>query len=229
MSLPPLFHGGPQPPIHDCMKSVLIVDDHSIVRKGLRSLFENSGFLRISGEAATVSEAENIVAKLKPDIIIIDVRLPDGDGISLCGRIKKSFTETRVIVLTAFPGSYLVETALREGADGILLKTIDGEEILKCVKEVLNGRTKISEDLMVSFIENVRNNSHSTKNTQGEIKLLSLLSRGYTNKEIAENLGIAEKTVRNRLSMLYRKLGVGSRTEAVLLEHGTYVPASRDE
>ena len=212
----------------DGKNTVLIIDDHSIVRMGLRTLLEGAGFLRVVAEASGAVEGEALAAKLKPDVVILDVRLPDGDGISLCGRIKEVAPDSRVILLTAYPSPYLVETALQEGADGILLKTIDGEEILNAVEIILKGKVKISADLFSSFLESARSRLRTPGNSESEVQLLGLLARGFTNKEIAESLGIAEKTVRNRLSMLYRKLGVGNRTEAALLESGTIVPTKRD-
>jgi len=192
-------------------------------------LIEYSRTFRVAGEAATAGAAVSLAAALRPDLALLDARLPDGDGIILCGQLKSANPGLLVIILTAYQTPFLVESALREGADGIILKTIDGEGMLDAIRAVFLGKCVVDPALVSSFAEGIRGKSRDLRGNESENRLLGLLRRGLTNKEIAHELGIKEKTVRNRLSALYRKLGVGNRTEAALLDVGTFVPTNRDK
>lgn len=213
----------------DSRTSILVVDDHVVVRKGLIALLTSSDQYRVIGEAGTLEEARSTARACKPDLVMMDQKLPDGDGIDLCADLKREFPLTRIIILTAYQSRDLVERAMQAGADGVLLKTIDGLGILDAVDGVMIGRCSIDPMLVPSMALSLRDGKHGSHVPDTDADLLSLLAKGRTNKEIAAELGLAEKTVRNRLSILYRRLGVGNRTEAALLEIGTFIPPLRDK
>lgn len=206
------------------MKTIIIVDDHVIVRTGLRSLVERAAGLSVVGEAGDAEEALALCARLKPDLAIVDWRLPDGDGCELCSRMAECSPSTRVLILTAYPTSSLAESALKCGAFGILLKTVDGAGILRSIDQVLSGQVIVDPNLAASWAEGVRASRHAPALTELEQRMLRLLALGLSNKEMASELGRAEKTLRNGLSVLYRKIGVGSRVEAALYALGTHAP-----
>lgn len=214
--------------MNDRKSQVMIVDDHAVVRKGLISLIEDSQDLQVAGEAASVADALKLSAAVRIDLALIDMRLPDGDGLDLVGSIKANLPGMKTIILTAYPHPHLTESALQHGVDGVLLKTIDGESILMAIAAVLEGRTYIDPALVPSVVESLRRKSTAEIGDDTDARILSLLTRGSTNKEIAVSLGLSEKTIRNRLSRIYRRMGIGNRTEAALIESGTFVPSRRD-
>lgn len=186
---------------------LVIVDDHSVVRAGVRSLFEGSPEFEVVGEADRLSAAVELCAHAKPTLVLLDVRLPDGERGNGAARIKEVSPETRVLVLSAFGDRDTVHEALYHGADGFLVKDADGAAIREAVAAVLRGEPVVPaprEPLPVEAL--------STR----EREVLQLLSEGYQNKEIAAALDLAEKSVRNVVTRLFRKLEVSNRTEAAL-------------
>ena len=213
----------------DGKTTILLVDDHVVVRKGLGSLIAGSDHCIVLGDAGSLEEAKRMVDKLKPDLVLLDQKLPDGDGLELCAELKGNDPLMRIIILTAYQSFDLVERAMRSGADGVLLKTIDGEGILRAVNGVIDGNCFIDPMLVSSLALSLRNERNRGLESASDTRLLGLLAQGLTNKEIASELGLAEKTVRNRLSIMYKRLGVGNRTEAALLKLGTFDPSLRDK
>jgi DNA-binding NarL/FixJ family response regulator len=196
---------------------ILLVDDHAIVRWGMSTLIEKKQGYLVCGEAATLAEAYEKVETLKPDIVLLDLKLPDGDGATGCRQIKKISPNTRIIVLTAFADDLLLLETIKAGADGYLLKNIDSKAILSAIENVAKGAS-ILDPAMIGRVMNVfRGNSEMIEElTSQERNILDLISLGKTNKEIAEELFIAEKTVRNYVSRIMRKINVTNRTEAAM-------------
>ena len=194
---------------------LVIVDDHSVVRAGVRSLFEGSPEFEVVGEADRLSAAVELCSHAKPTLVLLDVRLPDGDRGNGAARIKKVSPETRVLVLSAFGDRDTVREALDHGADGFLVKDADGAAIREAVAAVLRGETVVPAGFRPGVPaprEPLPVEALSTR----EREVLQLLSEGYQNKEIAAALELAEKSVRNVVTRLFRKLEVSNRTEAAL-------------
>lgn len=197
---------------------ILLVDDHVIVRFGIRSILERNEDLEVCGEAGTLEEAYLKVRETLPDIVILDMRLPDGDGLTGCQEIRKIRKETKVIILTAYADESTIRETMRSGAHGYLSKTIDSKAILSCIYSVNDG-TRVFDSSLTDGIQDdavgvIKRNRIELTNK--EEQLLDELSLGKTNKEIAQTLFISEKTVRNYVSIIMKKLEVSNRTEATI-------------
>jgi DNA-binding NarL/FixJ family response regulator len=199
---------------------VLIVDDHNIVRDGLKLILESDDRFMVCGEAKGLQEAIESIRRTCPDIILLDFRLPDGDGVNGCLTIKRQFSKIKIIILTAYTQDHLVMEAIRAGADGYLLKNINSQELINNIVKVFEGDcvldTSVTEGVFnniaipdVKFIED-----HNLSFRERDI--LQILSQGKSNAEIAEELNISEKTVRNYISTIFKKLNVSNRTEAAM-------------
>lgn len=197
--------------------SVLLVDDHAIVRCGIRSLIERNSGLEVCGEAANLQEAYHKVSDLKPDIVLLDIKLPDGDGAAGCREIKKISPETKVIILTAFAEDAIVLEAVQAGAEGYLLKNIDSKSIITAIRDVAAGKPALDASIINKVLDIVKG-KHPVDDslTPQERNILELVSQGKTNKEIGQELFISEKTVRNNVSKILRKINVNNRTEAAI-------------
>ena len=196
---------------------LLLVDDHSIVRLGIKSLLErNEGFI-VCGEAENLADAYKKVQEMKPDIVLLDMKLPDGDGAAGCREIKKLNSDVKVIMLTAYAEDSIVLETVRAGADGYLLKNIDSKTIVSAIKAVYSGTSFLDASIINKVMKAVKgNNEIDTLLSPQEKKILELISLGKTNKEIGEALFIAEKTVRNTVTKIMRKINVTNRTEAAI-------------
>ena len=199
---------------------VVVVDDHPIVRAGLRAVLAESPELEVVGDAGTAAEALALCRRVAPDVVLLDMRLPDRSGIEVCRELKLGRPETKVLFLTSYGDEANVLTGLTAGAEGYLLKTIMGTDIAGSVAKVAAGGCvldpKVTRQVLtrLSGLPNPR--SDEVRLTDGELKLLHRVAQGLLNKEIAATLGVAEKTVRNQLTVVYEKLGVTTRTEAAL-------------
>lgn len=202
----------------ESVKSILLVDDHAIVRQGIRMILERSPELRILGECATLKEAYARIASETPDLIILDLKLPDGEGSLGCRELRKRAPSTKILVLSAFSDDALVVECIRNGADGFLLKNIDTMSILTAVRRVLSGESVLDSSMLASVLDAVRATHAPSPDalTALETDILDLLTTGMTNREIAARLYIAEKTVRNYVSRILKKIQVKNRTEAAL-------------
>ncbi|MFZ5969098.1 MAG: response regulator [Bacillota bacterium] len=197
--------------------SVLLVDDHAVVRWGMRTLIEKKPEFSVCGEAATLAEAYEKVETLKPDIVLLDVKLPDGDGASGCREMKKISPDTKIIILTAYTDDLILLETIRAGADGYLLKNIDSKAIISAIENVAKGISILDPSMVGRVMEVVRGSREvSEELTIQERNILDLIGLGKTNKEIAEELFIAEKTVRNYVSKIMKKINVTNRTEAAI-------------
>ena len=200
--------------------SVLLVDDHEVVRVGLRTLLEEHAQIRVVGEAGTVREAVAEAARLTPDVVLLDVRLPDGNGVEACRAIRTAQPACRVVILTAYADDEALIAAVMAGASGYLLKQARGSEVVRAIEEGAAGRSLLDPGsatrLLLHFREMVRGREQIERLTDQEQKVLDLIARGKTNREIAEALHLAEKTIKNYVSSILSKLQLKRRTEAAV-------------
>lgn len=200
--------------------AVLLVDDHEVVRVGLRSLLEEHERIRVVGEAGTVHDAVAEAARLRPDVILMDVRLPDGDGIEVCRTIRAARPECRVVMLTAYADDDALLASVMAGACGYLLKQARGPELVRAIEEAAAGRSLLdpaaAEWLLSQFRELARSREEMNRLTEQERRVLDLIAGGKTNREIAHDLQLAEKTVKNYVSNILSKLQFKRRTEAAV-------------
>ena len=199
---------------------VLVVDDHEVVRLGLRTLLSQQSDIDVVGEAATVSEALSQAASLAPDVVLLDVRLPGGSGVEACQQIKSSQPQTRIVMLTSYSGDEALFDAIAAGADGYVLKQIGSQELVDAVRRVGAGENLLDPTLTVRVFTRLRETRDRVESvafsglTNREVQILSLISQGQTNREIGEALYLSEKTVRNYVSGILAKLGLTSRVQA---------------
>lgn len=199
---------------------VLIVDDHNIVRDGLKLLLALNDRISVCGEAGTLGQALSVISQVHPDLILLDFKLPDGDGISGCQSIKKAFPKVKIIVLTAYSKESLVKETICAGADGFLLKSIKGEELIEDIIRVYEGKSVLDPAVTVGVFNTI--SGQKIKNNLGanlspkEVKIIDMVSQGMANKEIAFAMEISDKTVRNYISQIFKKLNVSNRTEAAM-------------
>jgi two-component system, NarL family, response regulator DevR len=199
---------------------ILIVDDHGLIREGLRNVLEAEDGFRVVGEAQTGDEALALTRHLDPDVVVLDVRLPDRNGIEICAEIHELSPATRVLVCSGLAdGSALVEAA-KAGAEGFVSKEASNAEIVDAVRRVANGAAVVGEGSAQTMFRYLRSHRGDLPRlaqlSDREREVLGLLSEGLTNREIGTRLFISEKTVRNHVSGLLRKLHLRHRTEAAL-------------
>ena len=200
---------------------VLLVDDHEIVRAGLRALLAGAG-MEIAGEASTVAEAIGAAKRLKPDMVLMDVRLPDGSGVEACRAIRAAQPETKVLFLTAFEDEDAMLATVFANADGHLLKEIGSENLVQAIQAAAHGLTVLDPASKQRVLEHARAQAAAVPNTgDGELsaqecRVLALVAEGKTNKEIALAMHLSPKTVKNYLSHIFQKLQVTRRSEAAV-------------
>jgi two-component system, NarL family, response regulator DevR len=199
---------------------ILLVDDHEVVRLGLKALLDHHGQFEVVGEAATAKEALEQVARLHPDIVLMDIRLPGTSGIEACEEVVKQFPETRVVMLTSYAEDEMLFSAIRAGASGYILKQIGGEDLVRALEAVGRGEALLDPAVTQRVFQEVRRAvkeeeaSAFVNLSQQERHVLLLVSEGKTNREIAKALFLGEGTVRNYVSSILSKLGVSNRAEA---------------
>lgn len=199
---------------------ILLVDDHEVVRLGLRALLERHPQFEIIGEAATAREALEMVSTYRPDIVVMDIRLPGTSGIEACEEITTRFPETRVIMLTSYAEDEMLFSAIRAGASGYVLKQIGGDDLVRAIESVSRGDALLDPSVTQRVFQEVRRAvkeeeaSAFAHLSQQEKHVLLLVSEGKTNREIAKALFLGEGTVRNYVSSILSKLGVNNRAEA---------------
>lgn len=191
--------------------SVLIADDHSVVRQGLVSLIEDKADMRVIGEASNGREATELWKKHRPDVTLLDLRMPELDGVGAIKVIRAADENARIIVLTTYDGDEDIYRAIQAGAKGYLLKDVPCEALLDCIRRVHRGDTCVPVHLATKLARRVSGQTLSER----EINVLKLLAQGKSNKEIGSALFISEGTVKSHLKRIFDKLGVISRTEAV--------------
>ena len=200
------------------MTRILICDDHEVVREGLRGLIGRQADMTVVGEAGTVAEAVDAAARHKPDVVIMDIRLPDGSGVEACRAIREARPETKVIMLTSYADDDAVFASIIAGASGYLLKQTRGQAVVDAITAVAAGRSLLDPDVTGKVLERVRASRGEdpaiASLTEQERKVLAGLAEGRTNREIGETLFLSEKTVKNYVSRILDKLGLSRRAEA---------------
>lgn len=199
---------------------VLIVDDHAVVRIGLKTLLANTAGFRVVGEAGTVAEAIALAVQARPDVVLMDVRLPDGSGVEACRRIKSDNQEIRVVMLTSYQDEEAIVGAVMAGASGYLLKQADADRLTQAIRDAAAGESSLDPRAAGTLLSQFR--ELSAKQAEAELagltdrerRMLALIAEGYTNRAIGEVLHLSEKTVRNHVSQLLRKLGFQRRSQA---------------
>jgi two-component system, NarL family, response regulator LiaR len=199
----------------------VIVDDHAVVREGLRTFLSLQDDLEVVGEAADGREALTVVADTRPDVVLMDLVMPNVDGIAAMRELRRRAPESRVVVLTSFLEDERVLPALRAGAAGYLLKNVEPQELARAVRLADGGETMLDPAVAARLVESLAagEGDELDELTPRERDVLRLLASGYANKRIALELGIAEKTVKTHVSHVLSKLGVSDRTQAALYAH----------
>jgi two-component system, NarL family, response regulator DevR len=202
------------------MFKVFLVDDHEVVRRGLADLLASDPELEVIGDAGSVSEAKVRIAASKPDVAVLDVRLPDGSGIELCRDLLSELPELRCLMLTSFTSDEAMLEAILAGASGYVIKDIRGMELAQAIKDVGAGKSLLDNRAAAALMAKLRGaadrNDPLSGLTDRERTLLGLLSEGLTNRQIAARMFLAEKTVKNYVSRLLAKLGMERRTQAAV-------------
>jgi two-component system, NarL family, response regulator DevR len=199
---------------------VFLMDDHEIVRQGLRALLESQGDFEVVGEAATAAEGRARIPPLHPDVAVLDVRLPDGDGVQVCRDVRAGSPEIRCLMLTSFADDEALFDAIMAGASGYVLKQIKGTDIVDAIRRVAAGESLLDPDATKRVLDRIRNPPEEDERlaslTPQEHRILELITDGLTNRQIAEEMFLAEKTVKNYVSNLLAKLGMERRTQAAV-------------
>lgn len=200
---------------------VLLVDDSEMVRTGLRTLLGTDASIELVGEAANVAGGVEAAARLKPDVILLDIRLPDGSGIDACRQIRKRAPASRVLMVTSVIDDTVVDEAISAGAHGYLLKEIDGRGLVNAVRDVAAGKSILDPVITARVIQRVKGTGATRSAldvlSPQEKRVLALIVDGLTNREVGVKLELSEKTVKNYLSTIFEKLHVTRRAEAAVI------------
>jgi DNA-binding NarL/FixJ family response regulator len=200
---------------------VFLLDDHEVVRQGLRALLESGGDIVVVGESGLAQEAAARIPALRPDVAVLDARLPDGSGIEVCRTVRAVDPAIKALILTSYDDDEALFAAIMAGAAGYVLKEITGQDLVGAVHQVAAGNSLIDPALTARVLERVRNGPGTAPElaglTEQELKLLALIAEGLTNRQIGERMFLAEKTVKNYVSSILAKLGLERRTQAAVL------------
>ena len=202
--------------------TVIIADDQTLFREGIKDLLENEKNIQVIAEAADGREALRLVKKLRPNVILLDIKLPHMDGIEATRQIHKECPTTNVLILSGYEDEAHVMEAIQAGANGYLSKMLPAAELVNALKTFANQGVMIPQPVMSKLIDGLRNMGTANAEaslvalTKTEIKVLALLGRGQSNKEIAASLTCSVKTIKNHLNSMFQKLNVSNRTEAVV-------------
>ena len=200
---------------------VFLLDDHEVVRRGLRELLEADDTIEVIGEAATAPEGARRALALRPDVAVLDIQLPDGSGIDVCRRIRSMDPSIAVLMLTSYDDDEALFAAILAGAAGYLLKQVRGNALVETVRRVAAGQSTLDPAVTRKVLERLRNGPANQPTlpelTPQEKRILELIGKGLTNRQIAQETYLAEKTVKNYVSALLAKLGVERRTQAAVL------------
>jgi DNA-binding NarL/FixJ family response regulator len=200
---------------------VFLLDDHEVVRRGVGDLLEAEPDLTVVGEAATAAEALARVPAVRPDVAVLDVRLPDGDGVTVCRELRSMLPDLRCLMLTSFADDDALFEAIMAGASGYVLKQIRGTDLIGAVRTVASGQSLLDPRTTAQVLERMRAAAEDKGPVAGlseqERTVLALIGEGLTNREIGERMFLAEKTVKNYVSHLLAKLGMQRRTQAAIL------------
>jgi DNA-binding NarL/FixJ family response regulator len=201
--------------------TVFLLDDHEIVRRGVKDMLEAEGDIKVIGEAGTASSALARIPALRPQVAVLDVRLPDGDGVSVCREIRSRMPEVACLMLTSFGDEDALLDAIMAGAAGYVLKQIRGSDLVGAVRTVATGQSMLDPRAASQLMARLRGQSAKHDPLAGltpqERRILELIGEGLTNRQIGERMFLAEKTVKNYISGLFAKLGMERRTQAAAL------------
>jgi two-component system, NarL family, response regulator DevR len=200
--------------------TVYLLDDHEIVRRGIKELLEAEGDIVVVGESGLAQEATRRIPALRPDVAILDGRLPDGSGIDVCRDVRSVDPSIRALILTSYDDDDALFAAIMAGAAGYILKQVRGNDFVDTVRRVAAGQSTLDPSVTAQVLERVRTGPPRDKElealTAQEQKILELIGEGMTNRQIAEKMFLAEKTVKNYVSSMLAKLGLNSRTQAAI-------------
>ncbi|MGB3604470.1 response regulator transcription factor [Gordonia sp. (in: high G+C Gram-positive bacteria)] len=199
---------------------VFLVDDHELVRRGLRDLLSTAGDLEVVGEAATVAEAEVGIAATSPDVAVLDVRLPDGNGVELCRSVRSQQPSVRCLMLTSYADDDALLAAVLAGASGFVLKQILGHNLIAAVRTVGSGGSLLDDRSTAALLTRLRDGEPSdplARLTGQEREVFTLIGQGMTNRQIADRMFLAEKTIKNYVSRILSKLDMQRRTQVAVL------------
>jgi two-component system response regulator DevR len=210
--------------------TVVLVDDHELVRRGVAELLEADPDIRVVGEAGTIQQGRRRILATRPEVALLDVRLPDGSGIDLCRDLHVAAPSVRCVMLTAYDDDEAMVAAVIADAAGYVLKDIRGSGLIDCVRTVASGRSALDPALVTAVRDRLRHRSGDPRLSglnPREQEVLSLIADGLTNRQIGARLDLSEKTVKNYVSNLLSKLGLQSRTQAAVLHLETRTKARR--
>ena len=200
--------------------TVFLLDDHEVVRRGLRDLLESDGDIEVVGESGSAQEAIRRIPALRPDVAILDGRLPDGSGIDVCREVRSRDPHIAALVLTSYDDDEALFSAIMAGAAGYILKQVRGQDLLDAVRRVAAGQSLLDPAVTQQVLDRLREGPKQDTALEGlteqERKVLELIGEGLTNRAIGERMFLAEKTVKNYVSSLLAKLGLERRTQAAV-------------
>ncbi|WP_328766628.1 response regulator transcription factor [Streptomyces sp. NBC_00286] len=203
---------------------VFLLDDHEVVRRGVHDLLDDQEDITVVGEAANVEQALVRVPALRPDVAVLDVRLPDGDGITVCRELRSRMPELACLMLTSFDDEEALLDSIMAGASGYVLKQIQGSDLVSAVRTVAAGQSLLDPSATTRLMARLRNDQQKEEEpdalpglTSREQEILALIGEGLTNRQIGQRLYLAEKTVKNHISRLLAKLGVERRIQAAVI------------
>jgi two-component system, NarL family, response regulator DevR len=203
------------------MIRVYLLDDHEVVRHGLRDLLEREGDIEVVGESGSAVDAQHRIPALRPDVAVLDARLPDGSGIDVCREIRSVDPSIHALILTSFEDDEALFSAIMAGAAGYVLKQIRGTDLVDAVRRVAAGQSLLDPAVTQRVLERIRRGPEQPDElralTEQERRILALVAEGLTNREIAQRMFLSEKTVKNYVSSLLAKLGMERRTQAAVL------------
>ena len=199
---------------------VFLLDDHEIVRRGIKDLLESAGDIVVVGESGSAPEATRRIPPLRPDVAILDGRLPDGSGIDVCREVRSRNPDIKALILTSYDDDEALFAAIMAGAAGYILKQVGGNDFVETVRRVAAGQSMLDPAVTAQVLERVRQwpkaDPALEQLTDQELRILELIGEGMTNRQMAETMFLAEKTVKNYVSSMLAKLGLESRTQAAI-------------
>ncbi|NJC73318.1 response regulator transcription factor [Planosporangium thailandense] len=203
------------------MIRVYLLDDHEVVRRGLRDLLEAEGDIEVVGESSSAIDSGHRIPALRPDVAVLDARLPDGNGIDVCRQVRSVDPRIQALILTSYEDDEALFAAIMAGAAGYVLKQIKGTDLVDAIRRVAAGQSLLDPAVTARVLERIRRGPEQPdelKNlTEQERRILALVAEGLTNREIAQRMFLSEKTIKNYVSSLLAKLGMERRTQAAVL------------
>jgi DNA-binding NarL/FixJ family response regulator len=197
---------------------VFLLDDHEIVRRGVRDLLDTEPGITVIGEAGTASTALARIPALKPDVAVLDIRLPDGDGVTVCRDLRSKMPQLACLMLTSYSDDEALFDAIMAGAAGYVLKQIRGTDLVGAIRTIASGQSLLDPQAAATLMRRMRDHATTTDPLAGltdqERRILALIGEGLTNRQIGDHLFLAEKTVKNYVSALFAKLGMQRRAQA---------------